>query len=329
MTEAENSETWSPEALRLSITRDLRDIVRLYGSLPDEAAHNPSSSLFPGGEALNLAAPAASLTAWEFQYETIDGREYKTEAAHQRAIGYAEDQVGEFHPRLLLSEWEDQLRYAHGQRTDLDSTVPSAAKYIAGKIDWMIQPDHNNRPTFGPVGQMARDLRTCVTQMENTTKDGTRAEFARVTCIAESCESKPRLMKFWTAQVRWDHYKCPACGATYTPQQFINARRQNMHSRGAARFLMPSEAATASEVPLKTLVSWMARRNVASAFEMPTGRRLVWWPDVRERATQRAMRLKRQAARRAEQQRKAQEQANGNADPAQPEATGNDTRRAS
>ena len=145
------NDDWNPDHVRLTIGRNLREITTLYNQLPDEAAHHANNPQLPGGDALHLHGPAANLQAWEHRYET-------NEAAG--GPDYADDQIDtDLHPLLVLATWEDQLREARNQPTDLRAQVDRAAAYIEHSINWMLDP--NQHPQTGvwlPIDALNTDL---------------------------------------------------------------------------------------------------------------------------------------------------------------------------
>lgn len=154
----------------------------------------------------------------------------------------------------------------------------------------MLSDDEHGEPRFIQADDLASGLNRVRRALEDVLKDGSRAEFTRVNCIAEKCDDHPRLMKLWGAQVRWDRYRCPSCRTEYDAQQFRAARVQNLHSEGADRFVLVTDAIEASEIPKPTMHSWLRRLDIRSACDLQTRRLVVWWPEVREKARERATR---------------------------------------
>lgn len=57
------------DKLRVAIARSLRDIEQLALDLHAQALNTPNDRDFPGGTALHMLAPAATLQDWETLYE--------------------------------------------------------------------------------------------------------------------------------------------------------------------------------------------------------------------------------------------------------------------
>lgn len=278
---------------RTHIARLLTSIVELYDHLHDEAlhAHVTRTTLFiPGGDALNMLGPAANLEAWDNRYETAE------RAGFTRGSDYAFDQVdNEDHPLLILASWEDIIRDARQQPTDLKATVKRAADYIRSSIDWMLDDSSGTR-NFMPIAALIVDLEKVRTRLEVVLHDGRQIDRTRVRCINSECDIKPRLHKVFRAKAAWDFYVCPICRTPYDSEQYLQAKRQNLHEEGADRFVLVADAMQASETSKSTMRSWMRRLDVRTICDTRTRRLLVWWPDVRERAERRQLRSRRDSA---------------------------------
>lgn len=291
---------------------ELTKITECYTQFVLEVTYQANDREMPGGDAMQAVTPSASLQEWEEQFEAAEAEAVKKidagrAAAAARMLAYVFDQEDtDTHPELVLTDWEAQIRTARGEQVNLRSNVHKAAAYIRRSIPWLYSLSDAGQPVFVEHRALHKDLRNVRQYLESILKSGNRAEFTRVHCISDICETHPRLMKLWAAQVRWDCYRCPACRTEYDYAQFKMAEAQNLHSQGAARFVIPSEAMKASGVPKDTMYSWMRRGNVLCAREMPGGRTLVWWPDVRDRAVERDARLKLEQAKK---EAAAQEQA--------------------
>lgn len=296
-----------PTPTHADLGGELTKITAAYTEFVIEVTYKANDRDIPGGDAMHAMSPAADLSSWEAQFEAAEAvAALKIDAGHSaaaaRMLGYVFDQEDtDHHPELVLTDWETQIRIDRGEQVNLRSNVHKAASYIRRAIPWMYSLDGEGRPVFTEHRALHKDLRNVRRFLETILKSGNRAEFTRVNCIADDCDTHPRLMKLWASQVRWDRYRCPACRTEYDQAQFKMAESQNLHSAGAARFVLPSEARKTSGVPKATMHSWMRRANVLCAREMPGGRLLVWWPDVRDRAVEREARLKVEAAKKAAQ----------------------------
>ena len=279
----------------IKATRNLREIKRLYRELGSQIIADGISRDIADSDALNFLGPVAKDSQWEAAY---DAAEALADERDETFVDYAQDQLGENHPLGVLTYWDDLVRLERDQPTSLKATVNRGADYLRDRADWMFGETEGEANFIGCM-QFAADLKQCRAALENVLRDGVRAEWTRVNCTAEACDKKPRLMRIYGARVMWDGYKCPACKTSYDHKQFVSAKAQNLHSDGAARFVRPIDAMKASDVPKKTMHSWMTRGNVQTAYEVPGYQRLVWWPDVRTRAVERTVRLKIQAVKRA------------------------------
>jgi hypothetical protein len=260
--------------LRLRIARDLRAITHLYEDLREEAINRAGDPDIPGGDAMVMLGPGADVEAFGYaQISTYLGR----------TPGWVEEPLpDDLEPPLsFLAGWSDLIREERDMPTALKATISREVDYIRSSLDWMLSYDENGEMRFLPAEDLANGLAKIRRSLENVLKDGTRAEFTRVYCIADGC-GQPRLMKLWGAQVRWDRYRCPACGTEYDAQQFKMARTQNLHSAGADRFVLVTDAIEASGVPKQTVHSWIRRNEIRAVCSVQTKRLMVWWPDVRD-----------------------------------------------
>jgi len=262
--------------LRLILARDLRSVRDMFRDLRTQAYFKSNdASHIPGGDAMVMLGPGANVEAFGYaQISTYFGR----------TPGWVEEPLpDDLEPPLsFLASWSDIVRSERGQPTDLKATIDRETDYLLSSIDWMLSNDEHGEPRFIQVEDFADGLGKVRRAMENVLKAGDRAEFTRVYCIAEKCETHPRLMKLWGAQVRWDRYRCPACRTEYNPEQFKMARSENLYSEGADRFVLVTDAIEASGIPKPTVYSWMSRLEVRAACDLQSHRIVVWWPEIRD-----------------------------------------------
>lgn len=171
--------------LKVSIARDLRDIINLCADLGAEAIEHPNDRDFPGGDALNLEGPTANIEAWENRFETVERLGGDTR--------YGNDQEAELHPLLVLGSWEAVVRDARNQESDLRVTVHRAADYLRGSLVWMCDLNESGYPNFAPMDVMASEFAKCRTMLENVLKEGTRNDSSAAACfndVGDSTEVK-------------------------------------------------------------------------------------------------------------------------------------------
>lgn len=262
--------------LRVSIARDLRAIVSLWGDLPEEATYRADDVEFPGGDALVMLGPVANLEAWEHRFEAAEhaGRDTR----------YVNDQEAELHPLLVLATWEDAIRDERDQPTDLRATVERAADYVGKSVDWMLDVNEYGDQNFLGIDQLSIDLRRCRAMLENLLHDGERAEWTRVTCISDDCEEKPRLMKVYADEAVNDHHQCPACRARYDYDEFLRAAKVHAASEMADdAWVTVADAAHSIGRPARTVRTWINDWKVSTqrAPGVPTTI-YVLWADIRE-----------------------------------------------
>ena len=133
-----------------------------------------------------------------------------------------------------------------------------------------------------PFEDFARDLRRCVAHLEAVLHDGEQVEVTRVPCTVERCQSKPRLVIARGDTDKEDHYRCPACKATYQQGEYARAKLQLLVSTGADRHVRMQDARDAIARPERTWRKWIRFGHVRTYRDALTGQVWVWWPDVRE-----------------------------------------------
>ena len=163
-----NRDNWDPARARLNMARDLREIEQLYGGLSEEAEHHAADHEFPGGEAMNLLGPAASMTGWQEVFEQIEESEGD--------LRYADDQVAQHHVRLVVGDWEERVRQWRDQPTGLRVTVPRSVDYLRRNLTWIV--DH-----FDPAPVMAREIAQCRRALENVLREGDRFDTSAAACF--------------------------------------------------------------------------------------------------------------------------------------------------
>lgn len=176
-------EDWDADRARLDMARDLREIGQLYGGLSDEAVNLAADSELPGGEAMNLLGPAASMTGWQEIFEQLEEADGD--------LRYVDDQVAQRHVLLVLGDWEERVRAERDQPTDLRATVPRAIDYLRKNLGWITEH-------FDPAPVMSREIHQCRRALENVLHEGVRYDTSAAACFrvlpgAEVDESgKPR-----------------------------------------------------------------------------------------------------------------------------------------
>lgn len=269
---------------RVELARLLRDIPNLCLELHWEARAKHSDRLFPGGRPLDMMAPASSSSRWEETYDRVEAIRWDEGVVWDR-VDYAPDQMAEdeHHPLYVLSSWVDVIREERDQPTGLKPTISRCVDYLKGSIDWCLRIDEHGDVQWLAIDQMMSELADVKRAMENVLIEGLRAERTRVTCTREKCQGKPRLIKIYGAQVRWDEYKCPDCGGRYDSKEFEDARSENYRKQGTTqKYVSAHLAKTAIKADRRTFWSWMDRLKTRAVCDIKTREVLVWWPLVYE-----------------------------------------------
>jgi hypothetical protein len=252
--------------LRLAIARDLREIEHLALELHAEALASPNAKSFPGGTALHMLGPAASIAVWEAQYEATEAAERWDDDGHDRwakrpkldpAMYQGDDNE---QPLNVLESWTRIVREERNQPTDLKATISREVDYLRGAIDWMCAVDDMGQPVWPAVFELAAELHTLRRSMENVTHEGDRIDTDAAPCFQTDIfgtrcggtlarvNLKPRVCAHTTMgpaalaadQVaatahrncdqggRDDCYRCLSCEKIYTPAEYWLAVREHM-----------------------------------------------------------------------------------------------------
>lgn len=250
--------------IRLSITKNLHEIERMYTDLTIEALYRADDHDLPGGDALHLAGPVANLQAWENRYETAEQRGFGEHIGDDYVI----DQVDtEDHPLLVLATWEDTLREERGQPSDLRATITRASTYLIGCLDWMLDSNEHGELNFLGVEKLARDLSRVRGRLEAVLHDGIR-HTRGVPCM--TCGTA--LVLIYGKSESLDRWCCRECDETSTLDQYRLAVKADYLAN--AETLTASDIEQAYRVRPGTLRQWAARGSVAKRGRDSAGRML-------------------------------------------------------
>lgn len=248
--------------------RNLATIVALWPRLEAEARLGRQATHvgagIPGGDALVLAAPGATLGGAHGQL------------AHRLATGldvsHTNDELRtDPRPALaVLLKWESVWRARHGHLTDLPPTLDRVASYLGEHLHEVARDGSAALASFHDLAATARAL-------EDVLSEGERPEVTRVPCW----ECGARLVKVYADQVSADHYRCPRCGEVYDRGRYDRAKHDHLASQGAERYVTVADAQAATGRPEKTIRTWAQRQLIATDRDPSTNRLLVWWPHVR------------------------------------------------
>lgn len=260
----------------LKAARDLREIVYLANSLEDQAEHKAADKDLPGGKAMLELAPATTLTAVDDQLEAAE----HWNAAHygepgQIDLSHVDDMGLDVVALTDLLFWSEDWRDRTGSTMPKRPTIQSEANWLASALTWAV----DNEIHLSDFVKAMSDVRT---SLENTLYAGNRAERTRVPCI----DCNARLIKVYADKAKYDHWRCPnkKCDRTrYERDEFNQARANQLHSKGADRFiLVPDAVAAVKPRPEHTVRTWINRMLVRKVCDLETRQVMVWWPDVRD-----------------------------------------------
>lgn len=251
---------WNPSQLRMNVNHELTDIATLYRDLPDEAANHADDKMFPGGDALNMAGPAANLEAWEHRHEAAEDRGDPS-YAHLQADT-------ELHPLLVLASWEDILRDHRNQPTDLRASVTRAADYISKSLDWALTENDYTGINFPPIEAMLTDLRKVRRRMEELLRDGEQVDKG-APCLGDECGGV-LLVKNWADDEKRDTWHCPKCHRRYDRMSYYLACRHAALVNSTK--LTATQLCALYEIKHATLRKWVEREHVAKRGKDQSGR---------------------------------------------------------
>lgn len=253
---------WNPDHIRLSISRELTDITTLYRHLPDEAANHADDKMFPGGDAMNLAGPAANLEAWEHRHEAAEDHGQPSYAHLQTDT--------ELHPLLVLASWEDIIRDHRNQPTDLRASVTRAADYIRNSLDWALTEDDNLGINFPPIEAMLNDLRKVRRRLEELLRDGEQVDRG-APCLGDNCGGV-LLIQDWADDAKDDTWHCPKCRRRYDRMSYYLACRHAALVN--ATELTSTQLCSLHSIKQATLRKWVERGHVERRGKDRSGRTL-------------------------------------------------------
>ena len=185
------------------VKSNLRVIVELHARLLTQAVHSANDPLMPGGLAMVELGNVADPHRWRLQ---VDGLERKYLA--DKADGYDvtppdfsqdDDEWGP--PLQTLLFWSEAWRLDRGYPLEgRRPTIGTEAAFLRLSVDWAW--DHE--PHFD---NFAQDVGLARRRVEDTLREGDRAERTRVVC--DRCENPPRLIKVYGGtDPASDRWKC-------------------------------------------------------------------------------------------------------------------------
>ena len=252
-----DNERWDPDKVRVTVARDLREIVDMYEQLPGHAQAVGD----PDGEAVLMLGHVANPEAFNYRMDAA------TDTSH------AADQF-EADLLYMLATWEDEIRDERDQPTDLRATVRRAADYLLGSIDWCMSSDEYGNMRFLGVDQMAKDIRAAKVRLENLLHAGDRSDRG-----APCLQCGTALVKEWAGTkekpepAENDRWRCPKreCPVTYVDGDELALATKNT-ARQHAEWLNATDMQDEYRIPIGTLQGWASKRKVRKRRDFDTGR---------------------------------------------------------
>ena len=221
------------------VRANLHEIGRLCGALPKEVEHRGIN-----GEAMMLLGPAADPEAW--------GHREASARAGRISSDYLDDARDESHPAFVLGQWDMIYRDAfdHDEATELG--LPTSVDYLDRNLTYAATWPHV------PFEDMARDLRQCVSHLEQVLHDGEQVDEG-VPCL--TCGRA--LRRVWGKGEKEDGWECKRCRTTSTEAQYRFAVKADYVAN--AEWLTAEDMATRTGVAAATVRSWASDRNDRAA----------------------------------------------------------------
>lgn len=240
---------------RIAIAKHLRTIEELALGLHAQALNTPNAKDFPGGTALHMLGPAASIAAWEAQYEATEEAERWDSAGNDRWANQPKLDPATYqgddneHPLNVLCFWTRVVREDREQPTGLSPTISREIDYLRGQLDWICQSDEYGDPEWPMCFEMQDDLRGLVRRMEDVLHEGERRDYG-VECL--SCDRK--LVKMWGIDEGTDWHFCEGCGLRYDGAEYGQALKRSYLAN--AEWLSSEDMLTAWRIRRGSLSSW-------------------------------------------------------------------------
>lgn len=151
-------------------------------------------------------------------------------------------------------------------------SVLKAAGYLETRMRWAA----TSHPRFE---HFHTDLRRLHAALEHATARDLPRDDTGTRCL-DCREELVRLYDRHTGLAQ-DHVTCTGCHREYTPAAYHLAQAATLDAN--LGWLGQAEAARRADVWAATVRQWAQREQVRTQLG-PSGRREVWWPDVRDRA---------------------------------------------
>lgn len=276
------------DVLRTRLARDLREVGQLADDLRVEAWHRHSDRDLPGGDALAMIGPYATVTAFAREVDRVEEIYYRGRAAgHKVRWPEIYDLDTDPQPPLaVLVEWVDIVRRDQGRpASTLEPTIDRELAYLRGSLDWMTSRRADDSWTWLPIDALARDIARLRRRLEAVLHDG--PDDRTVPCIRCTGDERGRLEPQWGADIEGDDdtWRCTRCTAVLNRVDF--RRALEAARRITATALTASDILLEYRVKPSTLRKWAERGVVHRRGRDSSGRQTYDVDDVlaaRERA---------------------------------------------
>jgi hypothetical protein len=188
----------------VKVARDLREILRLYGELTEQAVSDANSRLMPGGAAMHQLGPVANLEAWGNLVDASEtlGRAYTSTEDEDPDEAWSAYQTIEF--------WSESWRRERGDDYDMRRTIATEAGYLRQALEWAWDNELH-------WDEFAKDIKRARAKLEDVVSEGERSERG-APCLYDECRGAPLVRKLKPARgedgkkvYRFTDWHCPKC----------------------------------------------------------------------------------------------------------------------
>lgn len=196
----------------VNVARDLTTIVEYATMLHDQAIHNATDRLMPGGEAMVALGPVANQEAWEHRYETAERLALDTT--------YVELEDDDVPPLQTLRYWSDRYRTTLGAEWDHIPTIASEVNFLKFHLYDYIAV---HEPMWD---HFAKDVARAKFRLEAVLHAGERAERG-APCLYEACGGVRLVRKLvpfrdddGNKAWRKSDWNCPRCHRSWDQDRY-------------------------------------------------------------------------------------------------------------
>lgn len=198
----------------VKVARDLREVLRCYDELRDQAISDGDNPTIPGGQAMVALGPVANIEAWGHLYDTTWRLADHPDESRRRIYTSEPDEDSDeaWGAYQVIEYWAERWRRARDAEYDgLRTTMLNQTSYVRESLTWA----RDHEPEWA---RFTEDIRTARLRIENVVSAGRRAERSRVRCDRDACTKHPHLIKVHAPRYI-ECWSCSSCNTT-TPARY-------------------------------------------------------------------------------------------------------------